>query len=49
MIVNNHLKRSGPVLLAEDNVGHAGLIMAAASTIEPRPQMIHVINGEAAV
>jgi CheY-like chemotaxis protein len=49
MIVNNHLKRSGPVLLVEDNVAHAELIMAAASAIVPRPQMIHLIDGEAAL
>ena len=49
MIIDNHLKRSGPVLLVEDNVGHAELIMAAASAIEPKPQMIHLIDGEAAL
>ncbi len=49
MIIDDHLKRSGPVLLVEDNVAHAELIMAAASAIEPRPQMIHLIDGEAAL
>ncbi len=49
MIIDNHPKRSGPVLLVEDNVAHAELIMAAAAAIVPRPQMIHLIDGEAAL
>ena len=49
MIVNNHLTRSGPVLLVEDNIAHAELIMAAAAANEPQLQMIHLIDGEAAL
>lgn len=49
MIANNHLRQAGPVLLVEDNVAHAELIMAAAAAIVPRPQMIHLLDGEAAV
>ena len=49
MIVNNHLTRSGPVLLVEDNIAHAELIMAAAAANEPQLKMIHLIDGEAAL
>ncbi len=49
MIVNNRRRQSGLVLLVEDNVAHAELIMMAVSAIEPAVKMIHVIDGEAAL